>query len=117
MPNLEKALEIRGDFTDAHWNLALCLLSLGDFERGWLEHEWRRRLPADAAQQRVVPLPQPEWNGCGISGRTVLVSTEQGPGDTLVKFVRTCRCCYGGGGEQKVIVECQPGPARAASNT
>jgi len=87
VPHLEKALEIREDLVDAHWNLALCLLSLGDFQRGWLEHEWRRRLPADAAQQRAVPLPQPEWNGCGIEGRTVLVSSEQGLGDTL-QFIR-----------------------------
>jgi tetratricopeptide (TPR) repeat protein len=96
VPHLEKAAGLRPDFTDAHWNLALSLLSLGEFDRGWLEYEWRRRLPADLAQQRPQPLPQPEWNGCNVAGRTVLVTCEQGLGDTL-QFIRYVPCWRGGG--------------------
>jgi tetratricopeptide (TPR) repeat protein len=113
VPHLEKACELRSDFVDAHWNLALSLLSLGEFDRGWLEYEWRRRLPADVAQQRQQPLPQPEWNGCNIAGRTVLVACEQGLGDTL-QFIRYVPLLARRGA--KVIVECQP-PLRELLST
>ncbi len=79
------------------------MLSLGDFDRGWLEYEWRKRLPVDAARHRV--LPQPEWNGCEIRGRTLLVVCEQGLGDTL-QFIRYVPLLARRGA--KVIVECQP---------
>jgi tetratricopeptide (TPR) repeat protein len=101
--HLEKAAELRPDFVDALWNLALSLLSLGQFDRGWLEYEWRRHLPADAALHR--PFRQPEWNGCNISGGTLLVVCEQGLGDTL-QFIRYVPLLARRGA--KVVVECQP---------
>jgi Flp pilus assembly protein TadD len=103
VPHLEKAAELRPDFTDAHWNLALSLLSLGDFDRGWLEYEWRRHLPADVPLHR--PFRQPEWNGCNISGRTLLVASEQGLGDTL-QFIRYVPLLARRGAT--VVLECQP---------
>lgn len=82
-----KALILQPDFPAAHWNLALCLLLRGDFERGWAEHEWRWRWPGFGEAMR--PFPQPVWRGepPEAVGGTLLVTAEQGLGDTL-QFIR-----------------------------
>lgn len=82
-----KALILQPDFPAAHWNLALCLLLRGDFERGWAEHEWRWRWPGFG--EDVRPFPQPVWRGepPDAVGGTLLVTAEQGLGDTL-QFIR-----------------------------
>ncbi len=72
---------------DGHWNLALALLALGDWERGWMEYEWRLGLPAEKSKRnRFV---HPAWNGCEIRGRRLLVVGEQGLEDTA-QFIRYC---------------------------
>ncbi|WP_109450328.1 tetratricopeptide repeat protein [Azospirillum sp. TSH64] len=83
----EKALELRPDFPAAHWNLALCLLLQGDFARGWAEYEWRWRW--EGFGEQVRPFAQPVWQGEGplAVGGPLLVTAEQGFGDTL-QFVR-----------------------------
>lgn len=83
----EKALELRPDFPAAHWNLALCLLLRGEFEQGWKEYEWRWRWPGFNEEHR--PFAQPVWQGeppYAIAG-PLLVTAEQGFGDTL-QFAR-----------------------------
>lgn len=82
----ERALALDPGHADAHWNRAWALLSLGDYERGWPEHEWRWKSP------RWVSPPQrssaPRWLGeSDPAGRTLLVLSEQGIGDTLM-FLR-----------------------------
>jgi tetratricopeptide (TPR) repeat protein len=78
----EKALALRPDLVDAHFNLALCSLLVGDFERGWREHEWRWK----TVQQKIANrrFAQPLWLGAEeIAGKTILLHAEQGFGDTL----------------------------------
>ena len=36
-----RALALKPDFADAHWNQSLWTLLTGDFENGWPEYEWR----------------------------------------------------------------------------
>ncbi len=62
-------------------NLGRLLLQLGEFDRGWVEHEYRKA--------RLAPFPNqsPAWKGEDIEGKTLLVVAEQGLGDTL-QFVR-----------------------------
>jgi len=101
--HLEKAIELRSDYPDAHWNLSLALLACSDMDRGWLEYEWRRH-----AQAKKLPprnFLQMEWNGCCVTGRTVLLVCEQGLGDTL-QFIRYAALVSARGA--KVVVECQP---------
>lgn len=89
------------DDADAHWNLAVTLLLQGDFERGWQEYEWRFRKsnPVD------LPVPDaPRWHGEPLRGKTLLLSAEQGFGDTL-QFARFSTLLAHQG--CRVVLECQ----------
>jgi hypothetical protein len=72
---------------------------MGDFERGWEEYEWRWK------KAKVTPrdFPQPLWDSSALEGRTILIHTEQGLGDTL-QFIRYVPLVKQRGGT--VIVEC-----------
>jgi hypothetical protein len=78
-----QALRLRPDYADAHLDLGLALLSMGDFTAGWEEYEWRWRT------RRVMrrDFAQPQWDGSPLNGRTLLIHAEQGLGDT-VQFLR-----------------------------
>ena len=96
----QEALRIQPDHPRAHWNRALVLLLLGDFERGWDEYEWRWK-------QKRIQAPtstQPQWDGSPLSGQTILLHAEQGLGDTL-QFLRYAPSVKQAGGT--VIVQCQ----------
>ncbi len=78
------ALRVAPDFAQAHWNLSLALLLAGQYAEGWREYEWRNRSETFGA---TAASPAPRWNGEDLSGRTIVLSAEQGLGDTL-QFVR-----------------------------
>jgi hypothetical protein len=99
----QEAVRLDPDHAPARHNLALHLLQQGDFERGWVEHEWRWRTPSLASQRR--DFPQPHWQGEAIPGKTILLHAEQGAGDTI-QFVRYAPLVLARGA--RVIVECQP---------
>ena len=62
----------------SHADLALCHLRLGNFKDGWREYEWRWQVDA------LKPLPAPLWLGAEpLAGKTILLHSEQGLGDTL----------------------------------
>jgi len=76
----------------AHYNLALVLLSRGDFANGFEEYEWRWKV-RDWFKMREYP-ERPLWNRAGmhttghaLHGETLLVWDEQGMGDTI-HFIR-----------------------------
>lgn len=71
---------------EAAWNLAVTLLTRGNYTEGWPAYEHRWALPYLAKTKREYPCPL--WTGQqAIEGRTVLVYAEQGFGDTL-QFAR-----------------------------
>jgi tetratricopeptide (TPR) repeat protein len=80
-----RAIAIARDFAQAHWNLGLALLAQGTFDEGFREYEWRHRTPELA--RNVRSWPGPRWNGESPEGRTLLVTTEQGLGDSI-QFAR-----------------------------
>jgi len=94
-----KAVSIDPEYGEAHTNRALILLLQGDFEQGWREYEWRWKKPG----AEVRTLPQPEWDGSSIEGKTILLHSEQGAGDTI-QFIRYARLLHQQGA--KVLVHC-----------
>jgi hypothetical protein len=55
---------------------------IGDFQRGWREHEWRWK--TDFLRRSERSFTQPLWlEQENISGRTILLHGEQGFGDTI----------------------------------
>lgn len=70
------------DDAEAEALLAEPELLAGDFEAGLRHYEARWRLPDFAAQDR--PFAQPRWDGAALGRRTLLISPEQGLGETLL---------------------------------
>ncbi|HRN77651.1 MAG TPA: tetratricopeptide repeat protein [Candidatus Dependentiae bacterium] len=88
---LDKAISIYQELIDQHPNdahlrlgLSLALLSKGDFERGWHEHEWRW----EAFHAKRPEYNNPVWDGSAdLNNKTILITCEQGSGDTF-QFIR-----------------------------
>jgi tetratricopeptide (TPR) repeat protein len=102
--SFEKAIALDKDYADAHFNMALSLLTLGDLRRGIPEYEWRwkRAGMSDARRSYRGRL----WLGeFPLGQRTILLSAEQGLGDTI-QFVRYAPLLARGGA--KVMLEVQP---------
>src|SRR5580698_4948206 len=81
----EAAIALQPGLAQAHWNLAVAALLDGDFARGFIEYEWRKR--HDRFRHDFIDLPGPVWTGDDPAGRTILVHAEQGFGDTI-QFAR-----------------------------
>jgi tetratricopeptide (TPR) repeat protein len=89
LASLERAIALSPDYAQAYWNKSLFLLLHGDFERGWPLYEWRWQ-NADLRLRRR-DFAQPQWCGAAsLGGRTILLHSEQGLGDTL-QFCRYAR--------------------------
>ncbi|HZU38673.1 MAG TPA: tetratricopeptide repeat protein [Gemmataceae bacterium] len=87
-----------------HWNRSLFWLQKGDFERGWMEYEWRWKKPtAPVYGRRPRTFAQPRWDGGRLEGKRVLLYMEQGLGDML-QFIRYARLVHERGG--LVLIEC-----------
>ena len=64
-------------------NYSISLLKAERYAQGWAEHEWRLKLPGHSQlpQQRLLPSL---GAGVDISGKRILVTQEEGLGDTLM---------------------------------
>lgn len=81
-----RVIAYRPDDVGAHWNAGLTRLTLGDFERGWPEYEWRLRGLSDASGRALPEVPT--WHGTeDLTGKTIVLYAEQGFGDAI-QFVR-----------------------------
>lgn len=76
----ERVLAEVPDYDEALWNLAVARLSVGDFARGWEDYD-KRWLRKEASRR---PYSFPEWQGESLSGKRILVYTEQGLGDEIM---------------------------------
>lgn len=80
IPLYEEAERAASNNREIKWNLALALLKSGDYDRGWNYHEFR---PDDVRYHEDRP-----WRGeTPLKGRTLMLLSEQGMGDTL-QFLR-----------------------------
>jgi tetratricopeptide (TPR) repeat protein len=97
-----RAVVLRPNYAEAHQNLSLALLARGDFQQGWEEYEWRWKCKDLPSPPR--DFAQPQWDGCPLEDRTVLLHTEQGLGDAI-QFIRYLPLVAQRGG--RIILECQ----------
>lgn len=96
-----RLLEVDPDYADGHWNLSVALLAMGAYPEGWQEFEWRFRKSGPVPPRTFS---EPLWDGSDLAGRTILLHSEQGFGDTI-QFSRYVAMVVRRGGT--VIVECQ----------
>jgi tetratricopeptide (TPR) repeat protein len=100
----EKAIAIDKNFADAHSNLALSLLRIGQLPRGFVEYEWRWKRSGMTDTRRGYHGRL--WLGeFPLGQRTILLSAEQGLGDTM-QFVRYAPLLARTGAT--VVLEVQP---------
>ncbi|HVY19985.1 MAG TPA: tetratricopeptide repeat protein [Bauldia sp.] len=85
LADFERAIAADPEAFQTHYNRAFLRLSLGDWENGWEDHEWRLK-QHDHPHRAFIKLA-PKWTGEPVSGKRLLVYGEQGLGDTL-QFVR-----------------------------
>jgi Tetratricopeptide repeat len=78
-----RAMDLQPEYPEARRNRALVWLRQGKYEQGWAE--WEHRFGCPELVTRACS--EPRWDGTPLSGRTLLLHTEQGLGDTL-QFMR-----------------------------
>ncbi len=80
------AIALCPENAEYHFHLAHILLLQGDLPAGWAAYEWRWKLP-EFAWARSLKLASRQWAGEDLSGKTILIYTEQGLGD-IIQFAR-----------------------------
>lgn len=96
----ETAIQKRPDFADAHLNLGIILLQVGNFQRGFTEYHWRWQTQQCPDLRYTHAL----WKGESLIGKIILLTAEQGFGDTI-QFARYATLIAQRGG--KVVIACQ----------
>ena len=83
------------------WDRALARLYQGDYARGWEDYEAR----LTTGQMPKRPVPGVAWNGSPFPGKTLLVLSEQGFGDTIwvARFLPRLRALGG-----RIMLEARP---------
>ena len=71
------------DDADIHKHIGIMRLLLGDFAGGWPEYEWRWK----TGEIKLPELDMPQWDGSSLDGKSILLTPEQGLGDTI-QFIR-----------------------------
>lgn len=87
----ETALSIDPEDPTAQLDLAFAKLAAGQWREGWKLLEARTRARPDNAT--AVPVSYPAWRGEPLSGKRLLVWTEQGLGDQIMlgRFIKQLR--------------------------
>lgn len=96
-----KVLERAPNEGQAHFSLSLCHLTLGNFEIGWPEYEWRWQ-SYEETKPKVAD--KPYWDGSSLNGKTILLICEQGLGDTF-QFIRYAKLLHQRGARIIVLAQ------------
>ena len=82
LASYDAALVRQPDLAKARCNRSTILLLRGRYDDGWRDYEWRWREQDNPIFKRRHP--KPHWLGeASVGGKTVLLHSEQGLGDTL----------------------------------
>lgn len=105
LASYDRAIQLDPGMAEAHFNRSIAWLTCGDFTRGWRDYEWRWKNPNCANLTDHGNFRQPLWLGTTpVAGKTVLLHSEQGLGDTI-QFCRYARLVEGLGA--RVILQVQ----------
>lgn len=78
----QRAIDLEPNHEAAQFALAVCWLSLGRWQQGWPQYEWRWRYAA--VNRSRPPRIAPAWDGhSSLQGKRLLLDYEQGYGDCL----------------------------------
>ncbi|GBR50184.1 peptide transporter [Acetobacter pomorum] len=84
-----RAISLRPTEPQIRLNHSITLLKAGRYAQGWIEHEWRLRLPGHTSLPRSTLMPSlnPDID---IRGKRILITQEEGLGDTLMylRYIR-----------------------------
>lgn len=78
-----RAIELSSDHAEAHFNRATLSLLLGDYPSGWAEYEWRWKTRVSRNPGAVLDDASLSRLRENLKGSTLLLSHEQGLGDTI----------------------------------
>lgn len=101
LASYRRALDSAPDDAETRKNLGVILLLQGNFEEGWREYGWRWK-----TDQTTLPdYSQPLWDGSPLDGQTILLTAEQGLGDTVhfIRYAEVLKKKY----DCRVIAVCQ----------
>ena len=106
---IERAVAIDPESHQAHFNFAALLLLRGDYARGWREYEHRWHV----AEHKKSQYRQPQWEGEDLAGKTILLQSEQGFGDSIqcMRYVPAIATRAG-----RVLLRIEPGLVRLAAS-
>ncbi len=98
----DRAAEIAPGDPDAVFHQGIMDLASGNWRRGWGRYEsrWQRRRAGETLRHASYP----QWVGGPLEGRTILIWSEQGLGDSL-QFIRFAETLAERGG--RVVAEVQ----------
>lgn len=81
LESYDSTIALNKDYAEAYVNKAFVKLLLGEYIEGWQLFEWRWKKTKQTDKRNFT---EPAWLGDkSISGKTILIYTEQGFGDTL----------------------------------
>ncbi|MFT9014158.1 MAG: tetratricopeptide repeat protein [Acetobacter sp.] len=83
LEHFRRAIALRPEDAQIRLNHSVALLKAGLYTHGWQEHEWRFNLPGHTTLPlaRLMPTLGPDTD---IRGRRILITQEEGLGDTLM---------------------------------
>lgn len=79
---INKAIDLVPDYAEALTNRGLIQLAQGQFQQGWIDYAHRLRLRSYKNRHAQIPM----WGNRSVRGKKILVSAEQGFGDTIQFF-------------------------------
>jgi tetratricopeptide (TPR) repeat protein len=89
LTDFARVIALNPEHPNVLWNRSICNLLLGRCREAWADYE--RRISTDEALLPWGNCGRPQWTGDGdITGKTVLLHSEQGFGDTIMaaRYVR-----------------------------